>query len=350
VEWRSFHVHYFDDQDDLIAHAVGPLLERLAGDVPQAYHVRHWRRGPHLRLNFRADTATFERVVRPAVAEVVGGYLAARPSTAVLDEQRLLPLHAALAEVEEDPGPRSPFRPDNTIHEEPYDRRAHAVGGEQAADLLADFYLATQPIALSMARDVARGGQRLTPCFDLLVATAHIGVSGGLASGFPSFRSHAEAFLAGAGARREVWDRGYAARREQLVARVGEVVATVDGAADTAPLARAWVEALRPVQRRAEQLLADGVVTFNDPTLPTPGPDGSAFHRELLRGPAYTPEIRESVWFRSHRLLLNYLYLHLTRHGIRPMDRFLLCHLVANAVEDRLGVTAVDLVSGRVSR
>jgi hypothetical protein len=349
VDWRSIHVVYYDDdQDHLIVHGVRPLLCRIAADVPAAYFVRHWRRGPHLRLNFRTDPATFEHVVRPAVTEIIGGYLADRPSTVDLDEERLLPLHTVLAQVEEDPGPLSPWRPDNSIHEAEYERRSQTVGGDEAAELLADFYRATNAIAFTMAEQVLQGGGRLDPCFDLMVATAHAFTGGGVASGFVSFRSHAEAYLAGARAegRRAAWDRGYAQRSAHLAARVGAVTATVDGAADRVPLVREWVGALRPLHSRAERLLAGNALSFNDPELAPPGAGGSEFHRALWRGPAYTPRIRESVWFRSYRLMLNYLYLHMTRHGVRPVDRFMLCHLVANAVEERLGVTALDLVSG----
>ncbi len=348
MDWRSVHIVYYDDdKDHLIVHAVRPLLRRLAADVPAAYFVRHWRLGPHLRLNVRTDAATFARVVRPAVAELVGGYLTARPSIVDLDEERLLSLHAVLAQVEEDPGPLSPWLPDNSVQEAEYERRSHTVGGEEAAELLADFYCATNEIAFTMAEQVLQGGGRLNPCFDLMVATAHAFTGGGVASGFVSFRSHAEAYLAGARVegRRAAWDRGYAQRSAHLVARVADVLATVDGAADRVPLVNEWVSALRPLRSRAEQLLAGNALSFNDPVLVPPGEGGSEFHRALWRGPAYTPRIRESVWFQSYRLMLNYLYLHMTRHGVRPVDRFMLCHLVANAVEERLGVTALDLVS-----
>jgi hypothetical protein len=345
-------VYYYDDDDKdrLVVEAVRPLLRRVAPEVPDAYFVRHWRRGPHLRLNFRTDPPTFARTVRPAVTEVVGGFLDRRPSTVVLDERELTPLHAILARIEEDDGPRTPWLPDNSVHEMDYDDRSRTAGGPAAADLLADFYVATNDIAFTMAEDVVRGGQRLAPCFDLMIATAHAFTPGGLASGFVSLRSHAEAFLAGAHSprRRAAWDRGYAERAAHLSARLDDVLATLDGAADRAPLARAWVAALRPLHRRAEELIAAGGVSFADPALSPPAPGGSEFHRALLRGPAYTPEIRESVAFGSYRLMLNYLYLHLTRHGVPPADRFMLCHLAANTVEARVGVTALDLVAGRV--
>ncbi|WP_345406501.1 hypothetical protein [Nonomuraea salmonea] len=38
-------------------------------------------------------------------------------------------------------------------------------------------------------------------------------------------------------------------------------------------------------------------------------------------------------------MLLNYTYLHLTRLGLTPLDRFRTCHLLADAVEDVYGVS-----------
>src|SRR6266545_6088439 len=230
--WRSVHVYYYDEaKDDLVVEAVRPLLHRVAADVPSAYFVRHWRRGPHLRLNFRADPPTHERAVRPAVAEIVGGYLARRPSTAVVDPQRLLPLHTALAEAEQDFGPRSPWLPDNSVHEAEYDHRQHVLGGPAAADLLADFYVTTNDIAFTMAEQVLRGGQRLSSCFDLMIATAHAYSGGGLPRGFVSFRSHAEAYLVGtpnAEQRRDSWQQRYAQHGARLRARVDDVIASLD--------------------------------------------------------------------------------------------------------------------------
>jgi lantibiotic biosynthesis dehydratase-like protein len=351
VDWRSVHVSYYDDRKDgLIVEAVQPVLRHIAREVPAAYFVRHWRLGPHLRLNVHTDATTFERTVLPAVHEVVGGYLARHPSTVVLDERRLAPLHAALAAAEQDSGPRSPWRADNSIHEAPYDDRSATAGGPRAAALLADFYVATTDIAFAMAEHVVDGGQRLAPCFDLLVATAHTFCQGGLGNGFISFRSHAEAFLVGTGSesRRAAWDRGFTERAERLCARVDDVVATLDGPTERVPLVRDWVAALRPVHRRCEELMSAGAIAFDDLPLPEDG-GPSPFHRALLRGPAYTDRVRDSVWFRCYRMVLNYLYLHLTRHGVPPVDRYMLCHLAANAVEERMGVTAVDIVSGAVA-
>jgi hypothetical protein len=352
MEWRSIHVYYHDDQDRLVVDAVRPLFGAIAGEVDAAYFTRHWRRGPHVRLNVRADNDVYENTVRPAVDEIVGGYLKARPSTVDIDERELAPLHETLARLERDTGPLSPWLPDNSIHDAGYDQRQHVLGPVTNADLIADFYVATNDIAFAMAEHVLLTGQRLAPCLDLMVATAQAYSGGGLTRGFVSFRSHAEAFLSGTpGAQRyrAVWQDRYAERADQLRERIDEVLATLDGTGDV-PLVRDWVSAVRPIHRRSTQLISVGTLLSDEPA-PPPGTNGvSPFHDVLLSGPTYSTEIRNSLWFRGYRVMLNCLYLQFTRHGVRPVDRMLLCHLVANAVEERIGTTALDLVAGRAIR
>ena len=55
-----------------------------------------------------------------------------------------------------------------------------------------------------------------------------------------------------------------------------------------------------------------------------------------------------SPQFRRYRLLVNLLYLHLTRLGIRPVDRYLLAHFAANAAEQRYAVDAVSSLRSNV--
>ncbi len=71
----------------------------------------------------------------------------------------------------------------------------------------------------------------------------------------------------------------------------------------------------------------------------------SAFHQALARNPAHLEMMRTSVWFHAFRVVVNCCYLHLTRLGIRPFERSLLGFLVSEAVEERFGVSAVELVT-----
>ncbi|QUQ68706.1 thiopeptide maturation pyridine synthase [Kutzneria sp. CA-103260] len=346
MRWHSVHVYYYDaDKTDLVLDAVRPLFQKLPAGV-RAYYVPHWLRGPHLRLNFEADQRMYDEGVLPAVSEVVGGFLRDRPSTAVVDPQQLHAQHTRLAELEQERGELLPLRPDNSMHEAYYDQRLHVLGTTATADLLADFYVDTTPLAFEMAEAVRNGRQLLRLGFDLMVATAHALSGVGFARGFVSFRSHAEAFLSwmpeGEGLR-PAWQRHHEQHAEALTSRVQAVLATVDGAGPCVPFVRPWVEVMRPYWRRGAELIESDLLRL----APAPSPDSAEHAERMRRSPLHRARkdvVVDQVWFAKYRLMLNYTYLHLTRLGLAPAERFLLCHLAANAAEDLYGRPAAEVV------
>ncbi|HEV8555391.1 MAG TPA: thiopeptide maturation pyridine synthase [Actinophytocola sp.] len=346
MTWHSLHVHYHEDLDALICAGVRPLFAAVRDLVEGAYYVRHWRRGPQLRLNFH--TAALDSVL-PVVEEIVGGFLARRPSTAVLDPLALLAEHERLARLEADPGPLLPWRPDNSVHVEPYDDRTHVLGSPEAAALLVDFHVATTDLAFRATSGVRAGGSRLSVAFDLMIATAHALSGIGVAEGFVSFRSHAEGFLAshpGAAELRPRWDRHYATHAESLERRVASILS------GRVPFVRDWVSVLEPIRVRAGKLIESGRLALDTPWLRDnydPGirldPARSAFHRELDGERRRGRGSAQATWFLQYRVMLNYLYLFLTKLGVKPGERYLLCHLAASAVEGAFGVSAFDVIT-----
>jgi len=356
-DWTSIHVYYYQDQDGLILDAVRPLFARFGECGVRAYFERHWRQGPHLRLNIQALAQEVSTVVLPAVEEIVGGYLRARPSVADLYPARLLPLHERLAELEAEPGPLWPWYPDNSIQQATYDGGLSVLGSHQAVELLADFYVDSTPLAFQMIERVRqRATSRLAGAFDLMVATAQALAPDGITRGFVSFRSHAEAFLTAWPEGQDLrphWDRHYSQHADALVARVRAVVAELDGQAGSAGEAASvidhWVRVMTPFPQRAQQLLAAGLTLGLRPADGQEQDTGnwddlaaqSPFHRTLIDTP-YWAQMQHADWFLCYRLVLNYLYLHCTRLGLTPTERFLLCHLTANAVEDCYGISAME--------
>lgn len=342
MEWHTVHVYYHDeDKDALILDAVRPLFERLTGQVGAVSWTRHWRQGPHLRLNVRAGQETAERVVVPMAQEVVGGWLARHPSIRLLDPHAMLADHRRLAEVENDTGPLLPWPANNSVHLGRYERRVDVHGNERMADLLTDFYADTTPISFRM---IERFGtrQRLMLAFDLIVATVHALSTTGIQDGFVALRSHAEAFLnarAENAQLRDGWDQHYRRHASTLTTRVAGVVSTVDGVHEAAAFVGEWVDLLGHYRNRARHLAAEG--EFHLPPLDSGLGGVSSFHATLVAGPRWA-RLRDSPAFALSRLLINYTYLHLTRLGVTPSERFLLCHLAANAVEDCYDVSALE--------
>jgi hypothetical protein len=336
---RSVHVHYHDQDglDALLTHAIGPLFQR----VGPGYYLRHWLSGPHVRLVFDQDTD-----VRAAVEEIVGGYLLTHPSRGGLTEEQLLPLHERLAEAEQESGPLTPWRPDNSIHHIVDDTRA-----DDEALLVEQFYRAGNAHALDLVRRITEDGASATGLgFDLMIATGHVLAELGIADTFVSFRSHAEAFLScdPDGHRlRRAWDAHYAQHGEPLRERVRQLVAGLDGQGVQAAPVREWLALMGPIQDRGRELIAEGRLVLH---LPQDHPDDrpediveSTFHRALART-RWWPEVRRSPAFGHYRLMINCTYLQMTRIGVRPIDRYLLCHLIANAVEDVYDRSAFAMV------
>src|SRR5689334_24902699 len=140
-QWWSIHVHFHDEtaERDLVLDAVRPAYQSVAERVEAFWYGRHWRQGPHLRLNFCCDEVTWDEHVAPTVTAQVEAWLAEHPSRVRLDEIAARPVHEQLAQLEMERGPLRPWIADNTVVEAPYDHRLHVLGSLAASELLADF-------------------------------------------------------------------------------------------------------------------------------------------------------------------------------------------------------------------
>jgi hypothetical protein len=340
--WHTICVSFYDEsaKDALILDAVRPLFAELSAVTGAAYFLRHWRRGPHLRLNVHTTEKRLHDKVLPAVDRIVGGYLRAHPSTLALDLAALLPEHRRLAELERAPGPLWPPRPDNEVCLEEYDSRVEVLGGPRAAELVENHYIATNSAAFAGLEAIRAEGQRLWTAFELMAATAHV-FGNGVRFGFVSFRSHADNFLSGPDGPevRAKWDNGFRTLRSALQARLANVVE--DPGATRAR--REWIAALNGIDDASELVM---------PQAPRgePREHASPFLRGLAADDNFHRHVLPLRAFRRYRLRLNLLYLHLTRLGVRPVDRLMLGHLVANTVEATYGVDALEVALANAAR
>jgi hypothetical protein len=209
---------------------------------------------------------------------------------------------------------------------------------------------------------------------NLMLTVAHTAAP--ITRSFVSYRAHAEGYLTWAAdpaASRAAFDRAYADRRTELTERVRTVIAALDDpAAPAVPFVREWAALLAAYRARITPLLEAGELplpmtnpaapnqatldqtTLNQTTLnpatprlgavPVPQREPGELHRLILTSPDYHRAVFEQPAFLNYRVVLNYTYLHLTRMGLTPLDRFGLCHLTANAVEEVYGLSAVDLI------
>ncbi|MER5769720.1 thiopeptide maturation pyridine synthase [Streptomyces sp. NPDC001985] len=347
TDWRSIQIRYYSEaKDDLILDAVRPLLADLGDRVRQPYIVRHWRRGPHLRLNLRADADVWEREVLPEATARLGRHLRDHPSTTVLDEAAVTERQRLLAVRESDHGPLGPWYPDNTLQTEPYEDRRHILRDDRLIDLLDTFHAESTALAFPTLEAIRRGELSLfRVALDLMIAFAHTSVPP-IARGYMSFRSHAEAFCSYCEDRdgvRAGFEAAYQRQAAPLRALVRDRVARVDE--DRSPRhVREWLRLVARQKEIAAPLIAGGEIDL-DGAAPEPGMvqrHTVDFHEVLLGTGRYTTEVLGSEWFLTHRLAINMLYAHLSRLGLVPLQRYLFCHLIAGAVEAEYGVSPVE--------
>ncbi|MFJ6658859.1 thiopeptide maturation pyridine synthase [Streptomyces sp. NPDC091377] len=347
TDWRSIQIRYYDEaKDDLILDAVRPLLADLDGRVRRPHFVRHWRRGPHLRLSLQAGDAVWHDEVLPEATGRLGRYLKEHPSTTVLDEAALAEPHRLLAIRESDHGPLRPWYPDNTLQTEPYEDRRHVLRSQRLIDLFDTFHAQSTALAFPTLEAVRRGELSLFQvALDLMIAFAHTSVPP-ISRGYLSFRSHAEAFCSYCEDRdgvRAGFEAKYRQQAEPLRALVRDRVAQVDEDRSP-PHVREWLRLVARQKETAAPLIADGRIDL-DAAEPEPEMvqlHTVDFHEILLGTGRYTTEILGSPWFLTHRLAINMLYAHLARLGLTPLQRYLFCHLISDAVEEEYGVSPVE--------
>lgn len=352
-QWQQAAVYYYEEQkDQLILDCVQPLFQSLAPRIERAFFTRHWLLGPHLRLCFFCDEQEFEDVVRPAVEAQVGSYLKEHPSTTVLDEQRWHQAVQKLARFEQEQGPLFPLYPDNSIQYSLYDRRLHVLRDELLADLIEQFYVESNELTLKMLEYVRQGHSRLLLALQLMFATAHKTVWP-VTTGFISYRSHAEGMIMWSPdpqAVRRLFEQKYASQSQELTTLLKQVVEALDENQDTFPFVLPWTALLRRYWEYGAPLIANKELNIRPSHTMTRQEFEeriknrlaySEFHTHFHGNPTERDQFLADPVFQSYRLMLNLLYLHLNRLGIRPFERALLGHLAANTVEEVFAVSAL---------
>lgn len=347
--WYCTHVYYYEpDKDPLILDAVRPLFRRLRPMVEGLHLARHWLRGPHLRLYVKAPPRLWTDVLRPVVDGELADYLAAHPSTAVLDVERELAQHRLLAARERERGPLAPWFPDNSVQHLPHDDRAHVIRSPRTAELMAEFATEGADVLFDML-DRVRAGEddRELLALELLLATSAT-AQPPITRSFASYRSHAEGFIHQCGdpdAVRAAFDAHYATRHDALVDRVRTVLGTLDGTGGGARFAPRWAALCEDYARRVEPLIEEQLVFPPVPDEPPSSLKGLApFHALMFGNRAYWRAVFQDPAFLRYRFLINCAYLQVGRLGLTPYQRFRTCHAAACAVEDVYGINAIESI------
>lgn len=357
--WYAIRVAYFDQRRHLMLEAIAPAVDSLRKEhgIERIFVAPHWKFGPHVDIVLECDAAQFLTAVYPAVQAQVGAWLAQHPSRTVPDLREYEQTARWAGTLELDHGPYLPLLRNNSIEAVPYTRPPTILVpavGESKEQMLADHY--GMLMDLYRLKDDARDGFFLT-LFGMLAATAGTAASG-MSDGYMSMRSHADYFFAAhdaSGALQRHF-RDIDARRQRELDRITVAVGAGDPDAAGLPPALAgvlaqWMRGLSAIDARSHDIVArhyDELAAQSDQFLamasrmradvPADYAEhfmnrknseiGDAFiHSEAGRQALKRPE------FLAYRINVNLFYALLPLLEVAPLQKFLLCHLVAASIE-----------------
>ncbi len=309
-----------------VASVIAPITHALAAEfgADRVHLSTGWRFGPH--FDVRAEARPSQPIDWEGIARALAAGAALFPVEPTGTEAEYLRTATMLGEIEAVPPPYLPRRPHG--HTEllaPGDRPLGALRAAGLAHLLAPL---TQTAAAGPDGAVLA---RVAEAFLALADTHPYGVRFGTFS----LRSHAEAFFHWAGPAadyRSLFENRLGKDRAVLE----ELVRRVRDGAPSAPAA-AWGQAFNACQSDFAGHVTDEDLVQATPRVRGPGrPTGgqSEFHAAVSASGVID---EPGPWFAGYRLTINLFYELLPALDISPVQRFYLCHAIAESVDAVFG-------------
>ncbi|MCH0541430.1 hypothetical protein I3F58_18065 [Streptomyces sp. MUM 203J] len=217
--WLSCHVFHHGDTDPLITDLLLPLVDDLSreGLLLRHFYLRHWERGPHVRLRMQVPAEQADRV-RAEAGRRITDHLERYPGPGDTDPERLREALRRLSELEHgdasDERLRTP-EPPNTVRWIPYRPELDKYGGTQGTEIAEDVFHASSLLAGKVLRLVRDDRARLGVALQfLLLASRALGFGRDERAVF--LRTYHERWAAYAPDDRlpVAWDRQYRLQRE----------------------------------------------------------------------------------------------------------------------------------------
>lgn len=355
-DWRNYQI-YYTDLDGLITRCVYPALRTVAPSLEKCFFERHHAGGAHLRVRFRGDKPTLERVGEGFVTNV-RAFLKEHPSqpTGSYSPERareLMKIQGEEANEEE-----LQYRV-NTIAERPYHRLRHQLASDEAASLLEDFL----GDCMGIVYEVLTGERPRTDALLGLFFLQALYVGGSLPAGSVSYKAHWEGFAAGFSSRttidgiRSSYERNRESIRN-LMLSIHESVQQGRPLAD--PLFAKWHDLLVRYRRRTETALHQGVSITRQPTWAEARDakervldamrEDSAFMRTLLKDERFLALFQFEEKLLWPRVLTNLLYMMVSAAGVNMIGRMALCYFAFRSVEEHYACDLTSILERTIDR
>jgi len=359
--WHSIRVYYYDvNKDALLLDCIRPLFATLRSSygIERIYFTRHWEGGSHLRLHVYTDTPSFEHVIGPYIIEEVGSYLRVHPSGGSFSVEEAVRQHERRGKMVPGGLAYTAPVPNNSILITPYDL-VERVGTAGTTQLLEDYYVDTNDLTFTIIEQTRNNyTARLNACFDQLLAFI-AGVSRiTLKIAWMSYRSHSEAYIVceptveNPRLRRQRLEQAFRERHDVILRRIRRLLERIE----TAPEQLApWLSSMISIQHcyyeRTLQGVLDGSVKLNGTDNeyqwaddPQPSVLATSSFHAAMAGNAATQQMQRHPYALTNRIILNFLYLNLSRLGMLNEDRYILDYYIAEAIEELFHLSSVDLV------
>jgi hypothetical protein len=359
ADWHALRIVYFGERKHLILGPVAEAVEVAKREfgVDRIFFLPHWKFGPHIDLVMHCDSDAYATRILPRIQSLIEDWIARNPSDTVLDPSEYEKTSRWIGTFEIDSGPYLPLLKNNTVSPVPYVRPKTLVVPEVAESkeaMLAD--CCELLLALYRLKDEDSDAFFMT-LHAMLVSTAET-PRGGAKEGYMSMRSHADYFFAAhdtENALRQRFDAIDEKNRDKLD-RITR--ASAAGKFDECGLPASfvaivvqWRQVLAGVDDRSKHIVSlryDEVAGQNDQFIEMATrmrqdvPD-EYFERYRKRqisevGAAFIntkagQDALKRPEFLAYRINVNFFYALLPLLEIAPIQKFLLCHLMANSVE-----------------
>ncbi|GAB3012478.1 lantibiotic dehydratase [Bowmanella dokdonensis] len=358
--WHLMRVAYFEQSKaDLILGPVAQAIE-MARATPGVWDVLmqpHWKFGPHVDLRILTDQSTFQNHLYPALKGLFDTWLAEHPSKTVLEPAEYEALSRKIGMFELESGPYLPLLENNSVSLAPFKPSQNLLLQEYADSkdrMMADF---TPDLIRLLGAKQAQADAFFLTLVGMLVITGNSFAMDGIQRGYMSLRSHADYFFSAHDSKGQLQAKFNAmeqGKRRQLDEIVTHCTSRrfrqIPLPAEFLSILEHWQQVVDAMSLRHEQIVRDNYDLLVSQTThqDTANSLKDALPEEFIQAFSNkkTTELGEyflnteegqqaqkSQMFMVYRTNVNFFYSLLPILEASPIQKFCLCHLVANSVE-----------------
>ncbi|MGH1364944.1 MAG: lantibiotic dehydratase C-terminal domain-containing protein [Calditrichia bacterium] len=354
--WKNVNV-YYSNLDKLILDCVEPTMNEKHEQIVDWFWDRHYAGGMHLRIRFKCSQNESEALIGE-LTDVFERFLLAHPLPAQksYDVNRV---EQMLQKEEEEYTPEDLLFRTNCVVNRPYLRFQEKYLSQESVYFLEDFYCEAKPLCLQMMRS---NDQKTVSMLKLYFLTALM-LGKSYPAGVVGYRSHWEGFrMQMAEQNVGVLDaiekvfRSNKSNLEELMLVIEKQHRGEETPCDL--LLESWGKLINKYRTRALELFDRGV-----PILPqfnseeeldvvrnkyARQKEKSEFVERLYEDKRFFLAIKDSRSFTGNRIVLTMLYNMVGLLGLSMMEKFQLCYLAHQTVENYFQSDSLEILAANI--